>query len=743
MNSKQFGMGSFALTAGLLLVGVVGGVAASYKDTVLADKPVGYWRLEDLPGAGVAEDLGPYGLSGTYITDNTGSYPKAGVPGIDTNAVNFHLYTDEFGVSQRSFIQIPYSADLNPQDGAKKQLPFSVECWARPMSTDASGYRSPVGNFGGWGDSSGWLFYQTPEVAGKSDWIWVQKGGGIWLGGGNIGKGRWDHLCAVYDGAKVSFYVNGVFRDSANDSTALANSSQALCIAARDTGYGYFDGSVDEVAVYSNALSAAQITLHYQVGSTNFRVGALPPTIVSDPSPATNYAGRVTVFIATADGTAPLSYQWYKGSTAIAGATADRLEYTPVAADNNAMFKVVVTNPYGQSQSSAVKLTVLTDLILVSNPETTSRYEGSFAAFRAGADGALPISYQWYKGATAIPGATGATLWLKNISLTDDSTTYYVRISNPYMTTNSDPATLSVTTRPVTVAKTGHARFVMADEPVAYWRLDEAAGSGSVTDAAGSFDGNLDDNSGNGTFTFAQGGGVPNDPDKSLGVTGGARAVIPYAMELNPVGPFTAEAWFKPSTLGADGSDYRSAFASMGNGVGGPIGWNLYQTPNHQWGWFIWGDNWINTGLYGRAGAIVANQWHHVVLTYDGSLFHIYNNGVEEASGAWGGYVPNRNGATVLGWRTDRDWKPFQGLIDDVAFYNKALTKTQVENHYAGSIRLTIEKVGDKVVLSWPFGTLQQSATVNGTYADVAGATSPMTNSLGSITKYHRVKIGN
>ena len=728
---------------GALLLGAASLNAASYKDTVLADQPVGYWRLEETPGTGVAEDSGPYSFYGLYQFDAAAAYPKAGVPGIETNAVSFHLYTDEFGAAQRSYIQIPYAVELNPQEADKKQKVFSVECWARPMSADPTGYRSPVGNFGGWGDASGWLFYQTPEVAGVSSWVWAQKGGGIWLGGGNIVKGRWDHLCAVYNGTNISFYVNGVFRDLANDTTALANSSQPLCIAARDTGYGFFDGSVDEVAVYTNALTAVQVALHYQVGLTNFRVGALPPSIVTDPTPTTNYAGRVTTFATIADGTAPLAYQWYKGALAIPGATADRLNFTPAAADNGALFKVIVTNAYGQAQSIAARLTVLTNLILVSNPEDALRYVGSTAAFRVGADGALPISYQWYKGATAIPGATGATLWLQHIALGDDSTTYYARVSNPFMSTNSNPATLYVSARPVTVPITGYARFIMADEPVAYWRLDEAAGSGTAVDAAGSFDGALDNNADAGTFSSAETGGVPNDSNTALGVTGGARALIPYALELNPVGPFTAEAWFKPSSLSADGSDYRTAFASMGNGVGGPIGWNLYQTPNHQWAWFIWGDNWINTGVYAPAGSIVANQWHHVVLTFDGAQFLIYNNGAQVAAGSWGGFVPNRNGATVLGWRTDRDWRPFQGVMDDVAFYNKALTPAQVANHYSGTIRLSIAKVGSQVVVTWPFGTLQESLTVSGIYADLPSATSPFTNAPSGTAKFYRVKIPN
>jgi hypothetical protein len=132
-----------------------------------------------------------------------------------------------------------------------------------------------------------------------------------------------------------------------------------------------------------------------------------------------------------------------------------------------------------------------------------------------------------------------------------------------------------------------------------------------------------------------------------------------------------------------------------------------------------------------------------VVLTFDGAQFLIYNNGAQVAAGSWGGFVPNRNGATVLGWRTDRDWRPFQGVMDDVAFYNKALTPAQVANHYSGTIRLSIAKVGSQVVVTWPFGTLQESLTVSGIYADLPSATSPFTNAPSGTAKFYRVKIPN
>ena len=156
----------------------------------------------------------------------------------------------------------------------------------------------------------------------------------------------------------------------------------------------------------------------------------------------------------------------------------------------------------------------------------------------------------------------------------------HAHIENPWSSTNSDPATLTVTARAVTVPITGYAKVVMADDPVAFWRLDEADGSTTAVDAAGSFDGTY--TPGNGTLTFAAATGIPYETNQAVSVSGGAQVLIPWALELNPHGPFTAEAWFKPASLAADAQDYRTVYSSMGpGGGGGPNGWLLYQQPDN------------------------------------------------------------------------------------------------------------------------------------------------------------------
>ena len=83
------------------------------------------------------------------------------------------------------------------------------------------------------------------------------------------------------------------------------------------------------------------------------------PTIATQPSNVAVTVGSTATFTVVASGTAPLTYQWQKGGTAIMGATG--ASYTTPAVqitDDGAMFAVVVTNSAGSVTSSSAKLSV-------------------------------------------------------------------------------------------------------------------------------------------------------------------------------------------------------------------------------------------------------------------------------------------------------------------------------------------------------------------------------------------------
>jgi len=88
-------------------------------------------------------------------------------------------------------------------------------------------------------------------------------------------------------------------------------------------------------------------------------VKSTAPSIATQPSNQSVTVGQTAIFSVVATGTAPLNYQWQKGTTPITGATSASYT-TPVtiSSDNGSQFQVVVSNSAGSTTSTAATLTV-------------------------------------------------------------------------------------------------------------------------------------------------------------------------------------------------------------------------------------------------------------------------------------------------------------------------------------------------------------------------------------------------
>jgi hypothetical protein len=86
---------------------------------------------------------------------------------------------------------------------------------------------------------------------------------------------------------------------------------------------------------------------------------AVSPSITTQPVSRTVTAGQTAAFSVANTGTAPFSYQWYKNTTVISGATSSSYA-TPATttSDNGAVFKAIVTNSAGSVTSASATLTV-------------------------------------------------------------------------------------------------------------------------------------------------------------------------------------------------------------------------------------------------------------------------------------------------------------------------------------------------------------------------------------------------
>ena len=137
----------------------------------------------------------------------------------------------------------------------------------------------------------------------------------------------------------------------------------------------------------------------------------LPPAITVQPVSQSIVAGSNVTFSVTAAGTAPLSYEWYRGGMVIAGATNSSYSTNDVQmADSGSRFACVITNAYGAVTSSVATLTVGAPPVISAQPTNQMTLVGQSVAFGLTVSGTGPFSYQWQLNGTNVADNVITTL---------------------------------------------------------------------------------------------------------------------------------------------------------------------------------------------------------------------------------------------------------------------------------------------------------------------------------------------
>jgi len=228
----------------------------SYKAAVLAASPAAYWRLEEVnhtttPTA--VDEIG--GHDGTYHEGN-GREQGAAITESANNAANLDGNNDWVEVVNAFANTSGQFAD------------YTVEAWCRPdtiaegdivaltsVSSNNHGvllelrsngtirylHRSPSGSSGGWNA--------------YSDTV--------------LQAGEWYHLAAVKEGTSIKLYINGELDKTTTGVNNDINYDFKATIGrlSPTNGIRYFDGLIDEVALYGSALSETTIAEHYAIGT--------------------------------------------------------------------------------------------------------------------------------------------------------------------------------------------------------------------------------------------------------------------------------------------------------------------------------------------------------------------------------------------------------------------------------------------------------------------------------------------
>jgi hypothetical protein len=353
-NSTPHICGSFLTVIGLVLMAAIT-AHADYQSTVLNDHPLAFYPINSSvdPAGQTATDLSGNGNNGTYNgTDpefNTVSGPSPFIP----NALFFDGFT--------SFVDL--STGGNPT-----LLNFggtiTMEAWVQPAS--------PTVGSGPPADILGKGYDGTNEMT-----LRAQGGfyyGGTYnnnTGGGNANGGQqtanWTYLVSTYDGTNWNLYVNTKLVGQGSDAVGAINFTAPWAIGDGTTGTAggnsgdlrFFNGNLTEVALYTNALTPAQLLNHFCVGELGTSPGSSVPIIITQPQPQTAFVGGTVTFSVGVVSALATTNQWFKNNVAMGGKTNATLTLTNVGGADAVNYSVVVGNNNGTTNSISASLTLL------------------------------------------------------------------------------------------------------------------------------------------------------------------------------------------------------------------------------------------------------------------------------------------------------------------------------------------------------------------------------------------------
>jgi hypothetical protein len=159
------------------------------------------------------------------------------------------------------YVSVPNSPNLNPN-------PFTISAWAK-VEGNQGNYRTVVASRDA---DSGYILY----AAGNDHWQFWVGNGSVWtpINGSQVVSSKWTHLAGVYDGSKMTFYVDGVAQGSPIAVSLRKNDGFPLMLGkASDIDSYYFNGAIDEVRLWDVARTEADIKANMSHSLTGSEAG--------------------------------------------------------------------------------------------------------------------------------------------------------------------------------------------------------------------------------------------------------------------------------------------------------------------------------------------------------------------------------------------------------------------------------------------------------------------------------------
>lgn len=259
------------------------------------------------------------------------------------------------------YVSISASSSLNVGNGDG----FTIEAWIQTTTTSSQQviaewnngtggvgvhFMHSIGALGG----AGSLFANIVDTSGGDHYFATAAG--------VLNTANFLHVALTYNKSNgvAKIYLNGAVSGSANIGVVTPQTTYDLYLGTRSSGGGigsFFSGSMDEVSLYSRALSDAEI-LAICSADTSGKCKSGPPVILNQPGDRTIVQGGGVNFSVAANGLS-LAYQWFFNSNTLANATNSTLVLTNIQAIQAGIYSVTVSNSFDAVTSSNASLSVI------------------------------------------------------------------------------------------------------------------------------------------------------------------------------------------------------------------------------------------------------------------------------------------------------------------------------------------------------------------------------------------------
>ena len=310
----------------------------------------GYWNFDDGTG-GVAFDQSGLGNNGGLT-----NFPTDGsqwIAGELTGALNFRGSGDYVWVTNYS----------------KPTSTMTMSAWV--WANSRPGWASIAKN---WSGPNGQFHFGLQASDGDlSSFVWQTDGttvGPVREGTNSpFPLGSWQHVVFVADGALMKLYRNGqlvgtplAYNGTIETNGMLSGFAIGGTRYSNGTAGQYWNGKIDEVALWSRGLTDAEILALYQANTNGqpllpTTVGNFP-AITVNPAGGTRYAGEYFSMSANGAGEWPLSFRWQKDGADVPDATNRTLTFPQIGTGEAGTYTFIASNMLGTATSAPAVVVV-------------------------------------------------------------------------------------------------------------------------------------------------------------------------------------------------------------------------------------------------------------------------------------------------------------------------------------------------------------------------------------------------